>query len=220
MPKLVAGSPFLSDVWRQVHRNKGSQIILVNGLPRTGKSELCLVFAHALDPNFSVQNNVAFNKLQFLQLVRKNNYVGAVNIWEEAGLMEYGASAREFWSADNRRMSSLFQSMGFHRQICIVNLPQKIMLDKHLRSLCHWIVETKSIDVQRGKVKFKVFHIQPSDKIFYKKYIRVFEDDGITKIMSFVAPRPPMDILEEYWAREKLFKEMVSDKLEKEMLEE
>lgn len=219
MPEEVKSCVLLNKIWTAVHDHKMNQIIVIEGLPRTGKSFLSLYLASALDKLFSVEKNVAFTQLDFQQLNKKNAYIGACNIWEEAGVADgIGANSRDFWTEGNKRLSGIFQTMGFARQISIVNLPNKMMLDKHLRSLCHWILETQSVDYNTGLIVFKAMEVENSFKDGIKKYPRYLKDDTVYKAVKFLAPCPPLAIVEEYDIRQTIFKNWLKDKFEEDSI--
>jgi len=222
-PPDIADNVILRMIWNAPHENKMNQIIVTNGLPRTGKSELNIDLAWALyrgttkdfEHKFDPAKHCKFTKLDFQRSIRNYRDVGACLDWEEAGIAELGANAREFWSQSNRAISTLFQIMGFGRQICLISLPMKIMLDKHLRSLCHVYIETYKVKVHKKRCIAKVWLSEMSSKKgeLLQKYPR-FTENGVRFIIKSVSiPRAPKEILEEYWEREHIFKNWLQDKL-------
>ena len=126
-PPDIRQNPILHKIWQNVYFKNMNQIILVTGLPRTGKSELCLYLAWALDRGrtfsptgkkiwsrrFSV-DHIRWKLPEFIEMVNdpKHKTVGRALIWEEAGTEE-GANARLFFSTNNLTASSLFQILGY-----------------------------------------------------------------------------------------------------------
>ena len=222
-PTDIKNQPVLRMIWNATHDNKMNQIIVTNGLPRTGKSELNIYLAWALyrgqtkdfEHKFDVSKHVSFEKIGFQKSMGKYMDIGACLDWEEAGIAELGANAREFWSQSNRAMSTLFQVMGFGRQVCLISLPMKMMLDKHLRSLCHVYIETFKVKVHKNRCIAKVWLNEMSSRKgeLYQKYPRYSVDGVRSVIRSISVPRPPKEVLEEYWWREQMFKEWLKEKL-------
>lgn len=191
IPEHIAKDPVLKHIYTNVWVNKMNQIILVNGLPRTGKSELCLKLGEALDPQFSVKNIVwKYNDL--LNRIKDSKRIGEVILWDEAGIAEWGINARTFWSEGNISASTLFQTMGFKRNIVLINLPMKMMLDKHVRSLIHVEIETKGVDQNRKMCRSKVVFIEPA---FNAK------DDVLTKFPRFIYNNIKYKVNQKYWGR-------------------
>lgn len=223
IPPDIKGIVPLHKLWRETHENKMNQIVLINGLPRKGKSEIGLNFAYHLyrgtgkdfEHKFDVAKHVDFTKLDHQKALRKYTTVGACLQWEEAGVAELGASAREFWSGGNKSLSTLFQTMGFRRQIDFITLPSKVMLDKHLRMLAHVEIEAYKVKPAKRRCFARIRWNEPSsreDKV-YSKYPRYIEDGLKKRIKTISVPRAPEEIRREYVARSEVFKKWLQDKL-------
>lgn len=223
MPKLTpqkdfADVPVLWDIFQNVHLNNSNQIILFNGLPRTGKSEACVDFGYVLDRDpmdgsyrFSI-DKIKMTLKEYMEMIKTNNEIGACMQWEEAGLAEYGANAREFFSKDNKDASTVFQSMGFKRQINLINLPLKSMLDKQIRSLVHWIVTTERISEQYCIAKiYKTKLIAIHDDVITPRYKFVDPFGVIRKVSWIKIPRAPRPLRKEYKIMSDAFKREVQE---------
>lgn len=215
IPPKIKKYPILKEIWVNVFRRRMNQIILVNGLPRTGKSELCLWLGYMLDPNFSM-DNIAFTYRDFLTKIKESKKVGDVLIWEEAGTIE-GANARKFFSESNVSASSLFQSLGWKRQIAIINLPCKIMLDKHVRLLVHAIIDTKGVDYNNNvcRAKFYWARYSASKDIQYRQSHVFFKNGILQKVTDLEVGRAPKPLRREYMKLESEFKNKLQAKLER-----
>ena len=212
----------LRHLWNAVHEDRSNQIVLVNGLPRKGKSVLACSFAWHLyrgttgdfEHKFDVEKHVAFSKLDIQQAIKKYKTVGACLIWEEAGIAELGAGARDFWSSGNKALSTLFQTMGFRRQIVFVTLPTKIMIDKHLRLLSHVEIEAFKVNRRKKRCLARIKWNEMGNKgDIYGKYPRYVEDGLRKRIKTLSIPLPPDEVLKEYEYRSELFKEWLQNKL-------
>lgn len=223
IPPDIRGNIILSPIWRAVHSG-GNRIVLINGLPRTGKSELAINMAYHLfrgpGPEFKhlfeVGKHCKWSKIDFQKIVQKYDRVGACLVWDEAGISELGAHARQFWSQSNIALSTLFQIMGFHNQIALITLPMKTMLDKHLRLLSHVNVETLKISKASNTCKAKFFWVEMSTRSDapFTKYPRFIDSEGFrcrAKVVS--VPRAPDRIRREYAVYSNVFKKWLEKRL-------
>lgn len=135
--------------WRL--KMKMNTIILIVGAVRTGKSYLGLKMAEGYIKRmnkrdetgkrikFDVKEQCSFDVLPFLkwsQTATESAYV-----LDECGIT---LSAQEWWTIQNRVFASFTQSQGFRRNLMILVLPNISFLNKRVRFLCNYIVETKS----------------------------------------------------------------------------
>ncbi len=129
-----------------------NQIIVVTGLPRTGKTELCIYGAYALDRDqegnhfFDPKTQIVKTIDELMEFIDNTDRTGANVVWEEAGISEKGAAAREWQKKENILLNDVFQIMGLKQHIVWINLPRAFFLDKGPRSLSHWNVETKRVN--------------------------------------------------------------------------
>lgn len=223
-PPDIADNVLLSYMWNEVHGGKNLNVI-ISGLPRTGKSELALDLAWNLyrgsspeyKRKFEIGKHVAWTKIDFQKKVRKYTDIGACLVWDEAGIAELGAHSRQFWSESNIGMSTLFQIMGFHQQICIITLPSKIMLDKHLRILSHIDILTYRINKRSNTCSAVFTLLEPSsakqDEIL-TKFPRYIDEENLRyRIRQISVPRAPKEIISEYKAYSAVFKEWLESRL-------
>lgn len=188
-------------------QNNLNQIITVVGLPRTGKSELCLYGAWALDRDeegrhlFEPRKQIVKTVEELVNFIETENRVGANVIWEEAGISEKGAAAREWQKKQNILLNDVFQLMGLKRQIIWINLPRTFFLDKGPRSLSHWWIETKGIS-QKSETCNAVLRVVDWDRKRNEprnlKY-GFFRHGRYVKSYSVSVPRAPAPILKEYY---------------------
>lgn len=224
VPPDIKDNVILRPIWDAVHQGM-NRIVLVNGLPRTGKSEWCINAAYQLyrgpgpkfEHKFDTKLHCKWSKIGFQKMVRDYTDIGACLMWDEAGISELGAHARQFWSESNIAISTLFQIMGFHNQVAFISLPMRTMLDKHLRMLSHINVETLKIDKKRDRCLARVFWIEMStrkENEIISKYPRFINSDGLRcKVIMASVPRAPLEIRKEYEVYSKVFKSWLEDKL-------
>jgi len=201
-------------IWEKVHIDKMNQIILIDGLPRTGKSELGLRLAEDLDPTFSI-DRIAWKYCDFLELSKNSESKGhQVFMWDEAGIADWGANARQFWSEGNMSASTLFQTMGFKENIAIISLPMKMMLDKHVRSLIHVNIKTLKVMPRKGMCKTKTFFIVPKDDGDSKTIFPRIKIDGCKfRIKSQYWGRASKKLRKDYKQKSEGVKQELQDKL-------
>lgn len=199
-------NPILWEIYSNVHLRNSNQIIIVNGLPRTGKSETCLDLSYVLDRDpidggyrFSL-DNMKYTLKDYMRLISENNTIGQSLVWEEAGLAEYGANSRDFFREENKDASTIFQSMGFKRHLNFINLPLKGMLDKQLRSLVHWQIYTEKIDSNNFCIArlYKQKIIPGREEIYNNKYAYVTRYGSVNTVFKIKIPRAPLELRREY----------------------
>jgi len=207
-------------IWERVHIGKMNQIILVDGMPRTGKSELCLKLAETLDPTFTV-DRIAWKSKNFLKLTSEAESKGhQVTMWDEAGIADWGANARQFWSEGNMSASTLFQTMGFKENIAIINLPMKLMLDKHVRSLIHVNIKTIKVMPRKAVCRAKTFFLHPSDDGKFVKtiYPRVNFGGIKYRVKTQLWRRPSVELRKAYKKKSEIIKQELQEKLNAEAI--
>lgn len=214
IPKDIKGNPIFSKIWNNVYKRNMNQIIIVVGLPRTGKSITSEYCAYQLDRDgegkhlFNPKTNVAGTFEALLELTESRNRRGEVFIWEEAGTI-MGANSRRFYTDANILASSLFQILGWKGQIVIVNLPINFMLDKQVRSLVHAMIITSRVDINKKRciAKFKWMSIDPERNKAYGKFPRYYRDGKLVKAKTISIPLPPKYIVDAYEEIEGKFKQ-------------
>jgi hypothetical protein len=211
--------PIFWEIYKNIHLLNSNQIILFNGLPRTGKSEASLDFAWNLDVDpmtgeklFSL-DNYAYTLKGYMGLIKNTKRVGAALTWEEAGMSEFGANARDFLSKENKDASTIFQSMGFKRHLNLINLPLKTMMDKQLRSLVHWIVTTEKINTKSQCVAkiYKTDLKTIKDEVWNTRYVFADSHGMLKRVQSIRVPRAPLEIRREYKIISDKFKDDVQE---------
>lgn len=211
--------PIFWEIYKNMHLLNSNQIILFNGLPRSGKSEASLDFAWNLDVHpetgarlFDIKN-ISYTLKNYMASIKNTERVGAALTWEEAGLSEFGANSRDFLSKDNKDASTIFQSMGFKRHLNLINLPLKTMMDKQLRSLVHWIVTTEKINTKNqccAKI-YKTDLKTINDEVWNKRYTFADSHGIIKKVSGIRIPRAPIEVRREYKIISDRFKQDVQE---------
>jgi len=138
-----------------------------------------------------------------------------VFMWDEAGIADWGANARQFWSEGNLSASTLFQTMGFKENIAIINLPMKMMLDKHVRSLIHVNIKTIKVLPKKAMCRAKTFFLKPSDDGSYVKtiYPRIKIGGVKYKMKTQLWGRPSDKLRKAYKKKSEIIKQVLQKKL-------
>lgn len=218
-PPDFADNPVFQKIWHTIYRKRGNFIILVTGLPRTGKSTLCQSLAYCLERHYETFEHTwdckssTFSTFKDLLDAMTNNKrkLGKVWVWEEAGAVGKGANARTFYDKLNIVAGTIFQTMGFKRNILIVNLPSLGMLDKQLRSLIHCWIKTMHINPDRGTITAqlkwsKMAMFQNRDERLMYQFPRYYVDGIKCVAKTIEVGLPPEKVLKDYKELEKNFK--------------
>lgn len=201
-------------IWKNCHVRKMNQIILITGQPRTGKSELCLDAAWALDRDekgnhlFDPRTQIVPTIEKLVDFVEKEDRVGANIIWEEAGVSRKGANARKWQEDENILLNDIFQIMGLKRQVLWINLPWNFFLDKGARSLTHIFGYTKGVNpnAQVCYARMRWISASPEKQKLYYIKPRYFKEGRFTISKGCVVPRAPKHIRDIYLDIQKGYK--------------
>ncbi len=207
-------NPIFQEIYTNCHTKGMNQIITVTGLPRTGKSELCIYSAWALDRDkegnhlFDPHKQIVKTLEELVEFIDTNNRPGITCVWEEAGISGKGAAARKWQQEENILLNDVFQIMGLKQQIIFVNLPFTFFLDKGARSLSHWTVETKGIDkkADRCNALFRKVAVTRKKNEIIGVRPRFFRDGRYTISRSVSTPRAPLHIRKVYYELQKSYK--------------
>jgi hypothetical protein len=160
-----------------LYRNfiKMNTFVLVVGSVRTGKSYFALKFAEEyakaevysgkkiIKPSreFDVQSQCSFYILPLLKWTYQNS--DSVFVSDE---IQLSMNPRQWYDTIHRIMNEFSQIQGFRRNLLIMTLPDISLIDKTLRHLLNYIVETK----RQGRVKWyrwQVDHVTGEAMPFY-----------------------------------------------------
>lgn len=207
-------NPIFQQIYNNCHTNQMNQIIVVTGLPRTGKSELCIYSAWALDRDargnhlFDPETQIVKTMEELTEFIDSNNRTGANVVWEEAGISEKGANAREWQKKENILLNDIFQIMGMKKHIVWINLPRTFFLDKGARSLSHWNVETLRVNFKTLECYARFRQVGWNTKKNEPMNIRpkFFRDGRYTISQVVRVPQAPHLIRKAYYDMQKQYK--------------
>ncbi len=180
--------------------NMNSIILIVGGV-RTGKSYMALKIAETyckiLKKEFDVNTQCSFDIIPFLkwsQTESDNAYV-----LDEVGV---NLNPQEWYSIQSKVFRNFTQAQGFRRNIMILVLPNASFLNKSIRFMCNYVIETryqgtgyirklimnhtrgKGYFLNMGMIKFKL----PKRKTVkeYEKMKKVWNDKMLKRDIEYL----------------------------------
>ncbi len=118
--------------------------------------------------------------------------------WDESGI---DAGHKTHMTLLNRVVSWLCQTFRNLRQIVAFTVPSMFMLDKTVRSLLHFYLETVSIDYKTKMCIIKPLHLQynaRSDKTYYHNLVYPNSEGTLDEVGFMAVPLPPPEFVRLY----------------------
>lgn len=206
-------------VLKRLYDQNKNFITAVTGPTGSGKSYSALRLAERIDPGFDV-SNVVFNAQDLLLRIKTGVEKdelrqGSVLVFDEAGVE---ANSRDWQSTTNQAINYLFQTMRSYNFMVILTLPHIGGLDKQVRRLLHAFMPTQGIDYKHQTVALKPLFLQTNQQTgdIYKRYLRVYPDDGGTvKLKRLEVKKPSKQVRSRYEDKKERYQsELYSDLLQ------
>ncbi|AKB34791.1 hypothetical protein MSSAC_0201 [Methanosarcina siciliae C2J] len=154
-----------------------SAFLALIGPRRTGKSELSLATAFAIDPDFPI-DNICFSFDELKALLTDDTIRKQPIVWEEASVTAYN---REFMDEVNILLNKYFQVFGFRNLAVIANFQHINLLDYQVRMQLDVLLRCKSY-----------YGTDPQGNTFTRKTVFPFKvlNDGINEplIVKYKVP--------------------------------
>jgi hypothetical protein len=185
---------------------------VIVGETGSGKSYAAQRLGEALDPNYGL-SRTAWDVEQFLELANEDFEPGAIQVLEEAGV---GAGNREWWSVANQVLDALTQTWRSINRGAIFTLPDLDLLDSHVRRRFHHIIVMEAKDEDRMLSRARIKYVQTNHELgkAYRKYHRMYDDDGVYRKFSSIRFSLPSDsLLAEYEEAKSEFSEDLRENL-------
>ncbi len=212
----------LKYILKRIKEGKNS-IILTVGITGSGKSWVNLRMAEILmvmqGKIFDTANRVFFTLKTLLAYTNKQDIeLGDVSVSEELGV---SMGSRQWQkNVDYSQLLQTFRDLGL---ISFLNVPFKVMVDKHARLLAHFQIVMQTRKNGMNVIKFFLLQHNPSaateSKTTYTKYLRVLKKNewGFKKvkpIKKLYWEKPSQEVLDIYLPMQSTFKSGVRKRLE------
>lgn len=193
---------------RRLHSGKNCLVIVIGGTG-SGKSlssvcilYWCYIYMHGEPPTLEYMKAHWFFKAQdFLKKMNDPELnKGELNLWDEMGI---SASHKAHQSVQNKAISWLVQSFRNLEQMVVFTVPSALLIDKSVRNLLHYQLETRTILKKSKLCIIKPLELQYNtrmDKMFYHNLFYPSEDEkGLMEEVDVVGiPLPPKDFVNAY----------------------
>lgn len=187
-------------------------LILIYGLPGTGKSSVSTRLAQKTSEKIQGQNefeekHIIDSLMQLIDFVRKAK-PGQVGVVEEVSVL---FPSRRAMSGDNVDVARVLDTCRKKQVILFANAPILSAVDKHIRCLSHIAIETLRINKKEGVVVYKALRMQ-TNPASGKTYLHRFNRDG-REVHRFFTKKPDEKMWGEYEKRKDKFLNDLYDKL-------
>lgn len=194
---------------------------MIVGKRGTGKSLLSISMSLGLDPSVwsltpeqFISERICKNIQQFITNVQ-NLKMGRVITQEEAGI---NIGHRDWQTEYNKLTQKVLQLVRFKRLVLLFNVPNRAFIDKSVRDMFDFQVETSpGIDYDRNVNVCKVTEtiISQYKRDTLQRYLRVLKNGRMFMQKTVEFPRPPLEIEEEYIKQSDEYKQQyIQDTLE------
>jgi hypothetical protein len=123
-------------------------------------------------------------------------------------------SAREWYSMQNKVLSSVLQTFREMRIGVIFTTPSLRFIDVHARKLFHHYLQTKYIDRENEIGYLKIYGVEENEmtgKTIFR-FPRIYEQGGKAyRIRSIGVPKPSKDVCQAYEKYHKEFKKKIRE---------
>jgi energy-coupling factor transporter ATP-binding protein EcfA2 len=194
MPEPVRRNLILRrKVWPRMHVRNENWMCVIVGETGSGKSYAAQRLAEVLDPNYGL-GRTAWDVEGFLQLATEDYEAGAIQVLEEAGV---AAGNRQWWDVANQVLDALTQTWRSINRGAIMTLPDLDLLDSHVRRRFHHIIIMESKDESKMISRARVKYVQTNHEYGqdYRKYHRMYDDDGVYRKFTSMRFRLPSESL-------------------------
>jgi len=212
-PEAIAHLPLTQQaviirIYNRVIKDNKNALIAVTGGTGSGKSYAVLSIMVGLyqyengeDPPLEyMKHHCVFRSREFLERINNPN-LKPLECWmfDEAGV---DINSKNHASNHNKALNFVVQTFRHLQQIVFFTVPSFSFMDKSVRNMIHYKLETISINKQNKTNKCKFFKLQYNerqDKLYFK-YIKVRKNGysaKVQRINTLLAPKPFVDQYEE-----------------------
>lgn len=190
-------------------------LILVAGLPGTGKSSLCIRLKeklHEILGGTAKIVDINDNLLDFVRFVRNANPEGPepdIGVTEEISVL---FPSRRAMSTDNVDLARILDTCRKKKVILFANAPIWTSIDSHMRSMANVYIQTIRVYKQAELVFCKCYKLQ-TDPRTGKTYTHSFKR-GIKDVNRCYVLKPNSDLWKQYESKKDTFLDNVYEKIE------
>lgn len=211
---------FMQNIHYRLHNRDQNYTMAITGDPGTGKSYASLALCHAIDPNFSIERNVIFDPVQFIELVNsKDTYQGMAVLWEEVGV---GIDAKTWYAPINRAISHVAQTFRKKHMCLVMTVPDASMFDSTVRKLLNAYVEMdedmdREHNVSRGRVYIPKYSYRFKKEYFSAPQYNLKRNKRPMTVSKLVFPKVGTELAQAYEKRRAEFMRSKGGEIEEDM---
>jgi len=219
VPDYIKENPAYSKINFMAKRIGSSFCGIATGRWRSGKSvsagvRTCYDLDRDYDgkPRFTI-DKVVFDPKNFIKQMAKKQPRCSTVLWDETGAT---LGKRDWYSAKNKLVSQLFQTMGYKSRILMLTAPSISYVDSHSGPILDFWVRMKEYQTFQKNLAYGKFYWtrwnEEKGRIF--KHWHRETKDGILTVYDrpFVFHSPPQELVEKYLDKERDAKNLIFDK--------
>ena len=200
-PKRIAEAYF-NRIWRKLHIENFSFLIVFYGLHRVGKSMSAGSFAYILDPTFekNLETRVIYSSKDLITTfknIRKQKLRGAAVIVDEAGAGDF--SSQRWYEDMAKIVSANLQSIGYLNPAIFFVTQNFSFINSTARKLSNGVFEVTRHNNKYSNIKPFWIENNPWMSGYYRKYPLFCENrngiaSNIYKVKKIKISMPPSNI--------------------------
>lgn len=208
-------------IFNRVSKENKNALICVTGPTGSGKSYAVLSLIIGLylyqygeyPPLEYVKDHSVFKSKDFLQKINNPN-LRPLEAWlfDEVGVE---ASSKDHASNHNKALNFVVQTFRHLQQIVFFTVPSFFFMDKSVRNMVHYKLETVSINKAKKTNKCKFFILdynERRDKLYFK-YIKVLTGEYKAKVKRINTALIPKEYADQYEAQKTIYSEELRGKI-------
>lgn len=197
-PSYLPGDPFIVPHMKSRTKRGFTNLVLVDGPTRWGKSRSCLILGCVNDPYFD-ETRIFHKVKQLLLALNEPGYPGKSFVLEEGGK---AASNEEWYKHANKVLGWVAQSGAYKNYNLFVNTTNDSTFTKKPREEINLILEG-SETLRRGeffvKLPFKKHTTKLGQTVIYKRFPRIKLNDVETLMKTYKFPSRLPPSIEGVW---------------------
>lgn len=223
-PQVLATS-FFNRLWRKLHVDNFSLLIIFYGRHRVGKSITAVTFAHILDETFDdeMEERIVYDSKSFIKVaksIKDRKIKGGAIIFDEAGSGDL--SNQRWYEEASKIISAELQAIGYLNPFIGFVTQNFSFINSTARRLSQGVFEVNRTNNMYSTVKPYWIETNPWIHGFYRRYPIFCENkngvpSNIYKTNVIKISLPPKNILDRYIAHSQAFKDQLLSNSEKDI---